>query len=278
MAEIEEPTGGASGAPEVPEADGSQIDFNDVLKTVEAAAPPAPEPNKLDDDFVKKLESLDPGALPEAVRRKLEAPFLSNMSKKTTEFDTERKNYLGIIEKLTNRSPEAPAPTADQREILLQKLAEGDSAGVQAIIDNMVEQRTAPIVHQGNMENATRIAATLEPSIRELEPQVAQALTDNPQFAAVVNRACIENPQLGGFLLAGAAKAIRAELLAQKLDALEKAFPGKVKAAVDEYQKRLKALPSSTSKAGSGPSRVPNDDDFDRQRIRDEAWREAGGS
>jgi hypothetical protein len=268
--------GGASGEQAPPVADGSSVNVDEILKAVDTPEPPA-EKKGMDPAFLEQLGKIDPRELPDELRTKLEAPFLSNFSKKTTDIDNERKRWMDTIEKLSSRPAEAAPPPPDQTELLRQRLAEGDLTAVESIVNQMVDAKTGPQMRAISLENMARYAGTLEPTLASNQDAVAAVIAANPRLGRLLNTVGSADPELGGQILAGIAKTLQVEILSSKLKAMESSIEGKVKRAIDETQKRLKAIPSSTSQAGRTPSATVKEGDYDRLRVRDEAWREAGG-
>ena len=277
MAEEPEVQGapGESAAPTAGEVNLDEL----VAELGKAPAEAKPEPAAVDEEFVKKLESLDPGALPESFRRKLEAPFLSNMTKKTTEFDQERQRLLGLVERLSTRPQTGQQePGIDEKELLRQKIAEGDVNAIEQLLDQRMEAKYGADIKNIKMDNAYRTALQMFPQAAQMEPQIAEALKTNPGVAYVIANVSPRDPQLGGMLLAGVAKNLAYDKAVAEHEALKASIPKLVKHGIEEYQRRIGKLPASTSRAGTTPSGEPAETPKSLRDAMEAAWAEAGGS
>ena len=269
---------GAPGASETPTA--GEVNLDELVAELgKAPAPAEPDKPAVDDEFAKRLESLDPGALPEPLRRKLEAPFLSNMTKKTTEFDQERQRLLGLVERLSTRPQTGQQdPTQDDRELLRQKIAEGDVNAIESLLDQRMEAKYGADIKNIKMDNAYRTALQMFPQAAQMEPQIADALKTNPGIAYIISNVAPRDPQLGGMLLAGVAKNLSYDKMVAEHEALKASIPKQIKQGIEEYQRRIGKLPSSTSRAGTTPSGEPAETPKSLRDAMEAAWVEAGGS
>ena len=242
---------GAAGAPDAPEA--AEVNLDELVDSLKPSEPAKPEAQPLDEDFQKKLDALDLGALPESFRRKLEAPFLSQYNKKTTEWDQERQRLLGLVEKLSSRQQAPQEPGVDERELLRQKIAEGDVDAIEKLVENKFQATYGKDIENIKLDNAYRTALQQFPQAAQMEPQMAESLKSNPGVAWVIKSVAPRDPALAGTLLAGLAKNLAYDDMAKKYSDLEKSVKVQIKQGIEEYQRRIGKLPSSTSRAGTTP-------------------------
>ena len=252
------PPEGTTGEPEVPAAAGSQDGINldelvENLKPEQAQASPAPA---IDEEFAKRLESLDPTSLPEGLRRKLENPFLSQYTKKTTEWDDKEKRYLAAIEKLSSQRVD-PAQTEDQKESIRQRILDGDMTAIDGLVDQRLEQKYGADIQNVRLNGAMDNAERLFPGTKTMEPAISQVIAANPGIAPYIANALNNNPAVAGMMLASIARGLRYEQVVAENNSLKQSQKSIGKAAIEEYKKRVAGLPSSTSRAGSTPSRGP---------------------
>ena len=269
-----EGTAGEPVAVAAPEADGSQelaTEADEVIASLNKPAEDAPPHATLtlDESIAKQLEALDPRALPEGLRRKLEEPFLSRYTTKTTEWDTERKALMGVIDRLTNQQP-----TPEQRDQLQERLAEGDLKGAVDILRAEVRQEITPDRAYIAQVRAINEAKAIVPDLDKYEGEVAQRLAANP-IALEVSK--IGNHKYASQVIASIATQVKLEALTRDYAELKGSFDTKLRQAITETQKRYRNLPSSTSHVGKSPTKTPSEDKSPRQ-IMEEAWAAAGGS
>jgi hypothetical protein len=259
---------GATGEPE-PAAVGSGDES--VLASSDGGADGQPAPGD-DADFLKRLESYDPEKLPESIRRKLEAPFLSNMNKKTTEFDVREKTYLAALERLA-RNPNTEAPQANVKEELRERARAGDVDAIEALIAATVEERTGPQMELLSKQNAISEAARLMPALPQYESQVAAALQEDPVLMRMVSQ---NGYAYASRVLAGLAYQIDAQKKGEEIKQLSQSFDKRVAKAVDDYKRKLQGLPPSTSQAGKSPTATPTVDAPSLRDALEEAYKESG--
>ncbi len=271
----DETQGAVAGEQATPEAAGSEVNLDELVASLDSKGKPAEVAPAVDDDFVKKLESLDPGALPEALRRKLEAPFLSNMTKKTTDFDQERQRYLAMIEKLSNQGqPQQAAPGVDEQELLRQKIAEGDIQAIEQLVDRRFDAKYGRDMQNIQLDSAYRTALSQFPEAQAMEPQIAETLKANPGVAWVIRSVTPRDPALAGTLIAGVAKNLAYDKMAAQLKETKDSIPKLVKQGIEEYQRRIGKLPSSTTQSGKTPTGEASEAPKSLRDAMEEAWNE----
>jgi len=276
MAEtVVESQGAEAGAQETPAAAGSEINLDELVASLDKKPEPTEAPAQLDEESVKRLESLDPAALPEGLRRKLEAPFLSRFTTKTTEWDQERQRLLGLVERLSNQSRAAtPEATVDEKELLRQKIAEGDLSAIEQLVDQRFEAKYGKDMENIKLDSAYRTAVQLFPESNTMVNEIADTLKSNPGIAWVVKSVAPKDPTLAGTLLAGVAKNLAYDKAAAELKSLKESLPKLKKDAIEEYQRRIGKLPSSTFKGGSTPTGGSAEQPKSLRDALEAAWQE----
>lgn len=268
-------TGGATGAEETP-AVGSQSD-DALLGTLEPEKTNGASPAGADDEFLKKLESIDPGALPESLRRKLESPFLSQYTQKTTAFDLEKRQLLGLIDRLTQKNGDQPAtdPLAELRE----RVRAGDNEALDELIaktvDSRVQERTGPQMEALARQNAIHAAAQIMPDLPKYEAQVAKALQEDPDLLRMVAANGYRDAHR---VLAGLAFQIEARAARDENKQLKASLEARVKQAVEDYRRKVAGLPPSTSQAGKTPTAITTEDTPSLREAMESSWKETVGS
>jgi len=265
--------GGSTGEPETPVAASSPSD-QELLASLEPGKEAASDPKA---ELWKQLESVDPRELPENIRQKLEAPFLSQFNKKTTELDQQRKQdterLLEIVDRITRKGAD-PQEAVDQKELLRQKMAEGDIDAVESLMENIFQSRYGPQMTYISNKQAIETAAQLMPDLPKYEQQVADALRQDPNLLRL---ATIENRRFAPQVLAGLAFQ-QAYLAEQKANVdLKATIESEKRAAVEAYKNQLKSLPATTSRAGVTQG-APAEKPLGLTDAMERAWVEAGGS
>lgn len=276
----EEPVTAVEGTPgEAAEPQAGEVNLDELVASLKPEAAAAPEAKAVDEEFAKRLEALDPNSLPEGTRRKFEAPFLSQYNKKTTEWDQERQRLMGLVERLSNRpNLQGQEPGVDEKELLRQKIAEGDVNAIEQLLDQRMEAKYGADIKNIKMDNAYRTALQMFPEAAQMEPQIAESLKSNPGVAYVIANVTPRDPQLGGQLLAGLAKNLAYDRVVAETKDLKASIPKLIKQGIEEYQRRIGKLPPSTSKAGTTPSGEPAETPKSLRDAMEAAWAEAGGS
>jgi len=272
-------TGGAAGAPAAtPEAAGSQSLADEVLKTVSSAElPKEPAPaakTTFSEDLLKQLETVNPEELPQSLREKLEKPFLSQYGKKTTAWDQERQSYLTLIDNLAKKLESGSGITADTKSKVSDLLANGDYEGATAAMRDELRQEITPERQYVSTMVAINEAKNLMPDLGKYEGLVAERLTADPVLSEM---ASIGNRRYAGRILAGLAFQAENQVLKTQLAEAQKTFETRVKMAVEETQRRIRGLPSSTSRAGSTPTADSAAKPMGLSEAMEAAWREQAG-
>lgn len=272
-----EPTGGTAGEPAAPGADGSRSLADEVLADLDKpVAPEQPTPGfQMDDDFRKKLASLKPGDLPEEFRRELEKPFLSNMTKQTTEWDKERQSYQDFIEKALSRAETGRPTPPNFQEQIKNHLAEGDIESALAIMREDLRNEITPERQYVSTMNAINEATQLMPELAMYESTVADTFKND---AVLQELSSLQNRKYAGRVLAGLGYQAKATALEAKVKELEASFDKRVRAAIDETQRRIKGLPPSTSRAGTTPTAEPATKELSLRESMEAAWTEQVGA
>ncbi len=276
MPEDPNAAGGTDGGTATAEAVSSPQSDQELLSSLEPGKEQAPDPNAEVWERFRKGE-IDLSLAPEDVRAKAEAPFLSISGKKVQEAEQQRHLYESIIQKLTqgNGNGQQQEPTVDQRALLMEKINEGDLSSVDKLVEEIVNQRVGPQMATLSRENAVKAAVGFMPELPKYEAQVASEIQQDPEllYLATVNDNRFAPKILAGLGWRANALELRAENAKLKADQ-----QAAIKAGVAAELARIKGLPSSTSQAGKAPTAYPSEKPMTYEEIREQAWRDAGGS
>lgn len=270
--------GGDAGSPAPAEAGGSQPDFADeIIKGLDSSPAPAPaEAPKigLDEGLLKQLETMDPEALPQGLRARLEKPFLSLYGKKTTEWDNERRSYVDAIRDLTKRLDLTGTVGQETSAQVEDLMANGDYKGAAQLLRDEIRQEITPERQYVNTSIAINEAKHLMPDLAKYEMQVAEVIKADPVVAELTR---INNSKYAGKVIAALAFQAQNAELRKQLSDQQALFDTKLRQAIAETQRRIKGLPSSTSRAGSTPSATPSKELNLRQAMEEAFAEQVGG-
>lgn len=261
----------ADGVPEAPAPPASTDNQTpeDILAGLETPEPPAATAAvpPLDDEFLKRLESIDPNALPEALRRKIELPFKQDHTKKTQDLARERESVAAerqridatvtrlaeTVEKLAARGGAETTVTPDEREILKQKIAEGDADAIKEYVDKILAEKVdndPRMIHMTQKE-ALAEAERYMPEIGKYESSVADALRSDPLLLrmATENRFAYAPRVLAGLAFQAGYRDLKAYV--EKEPERQKEYGRKV---LEAYKQKVRGAPSITTRAATTPT------------------------
>jgi hypothetical protein len=232
----------------------------DVTPTEAPALPPEVE---------QWLSKADFSKLPPAVRDQLEKPFKSDYTRKTQALSDER-NALAtqradlmtrqekIMDMLTGRLGERGIQaTPDQNELLRQKVAEGDMNAVTQLVENLVQQRVAPVEKNIAQQRGIETAYRTDPNVQKYEGEIAQMIKSDPALQQLVS---INNHQYLAQALVGMAAVVHNQKLQAQINEMQAGKAEFAKQVIAEYQKRVQGLPSTSSRAGTAHGEVAPQD------------------
>jgi hypothetical protein len=261
----------------------------DILAGLEEAPPPATAAAPaFDEDFLTRLGSIDPKDLPESIRQKLELPFKQDHTKKTQDLAREREQLsqerarneaqvsrlVETVERLANNRGTDATVTPDERELLRQKIAEGDTEAITAYVDKLFTDKVEndPRMVQMSQKEALAEAARLMPKLPEYETDVAQYLRSDP---AILQLATMNRGQYLPKVLAGLAFQVHSQKLQAHIDGEAERMKTYGRQVLEAYKAKVRGAPSITSRAGSTPGGTSDNGDSPSLReALEEAWNE----
>lgn len=268
------PEGAAEGAEEA--VGGSQSD-EQILSSLDTAGG-----TKLTPELVKQLETVDPRELPESVRIKFEKPLLANATRRNQEVaDKERaleareNRFLDMMSQMMASKTGQP-PTPSQREILREKVTQGDLDAIPALMEQIIAERVDPQVNSVKLTSMFQDAKKAYPILDEPDValEVNQVFTTNP---VVRDMARVNGLEGTKFVLEGLAH----RAMVPKLKAEVESLKGQLKEAGDKavaaYKAKVLGMPTSTAKAGSAPRGEPSKGEVSWRQAAEEAWTETFG-
>lgn len=202
-----------------------------------------------DAEFLKRLESLDPAGLPEPLRRKLELPFNQEFTRQRQAQAEVQNRTMAVLDKLTERlASQGTQPTESQRKLLSERIAQGDLSAVDALMENIVQERVRPIESAQALRDAVETAQTLHPYVKAKEQEIAQIINGDPTLKAM---ATANNFKFAPQVLAGLALQIENAELKAKLGETPKQIEAAKKAAIEAFKKESMGVPTTTTRAGT---------------------------
>lgn len=274
MADDPTMAGGAAGEPvATPEAVSSQPSDQPAVSDA-SAAPATPDPQQ---QFWETARNVDFSKAPDDIRAKVEAPFLSLSSKKIEEANQREQRLLALLERMATQNPNAQTPQVDPRAQLREKWEQGDIDGVADMIKRETYNEFAPQLDAVAQRNAIEVAAQIRPEIADkaIEAEVAAILQQNP---LLVRYAAMNNREIAPFILAGATANALVPRLQAENKALKESIEQEKRKAVEDYQARLRGLPSSTSQAGKTPTALPSQKPMSLRESMEKALAEQVGA
>lgn len=248
---------GTSGAPPSPEGAGgsgslSAQELTELLNAPDPqpGAPPPTEEFK-DLPWDKVQAAVRAGKAPEDFKKTVELPFLQEFTRKSQAFSREKEALMAsMIDKLASRGV---APTVEEKDELREKLKEGGLP--LELLDQYIERKMAPVVNDVSSTRMEQLAIAMEPAVEKRREEIAAYIRENPSTARLI---LANNGRDGHEVIARVAQLLEYQQLKAEKEQFEQNLPKLrleiAKEVIATLKKTGQVLPSSTSRAGTGPT------------------------
>lgn len=213
-----------------------------------AAAPATPQETDPNAELWKKLESIDFKTLPQSVKEKLELPFKQDYTQKWQKLAEDKNQFLTrMAERLGAQGQATPQQSA--LAALREKVQMGDYSEFDRFVEQAIQERVAPISSAVAQREAFDQARRLHPYVTEREGEIAEVIRSNPTLAQM---AIADNYKFFPVVAHGIALSLEAQALKAQLAETQKNVEAQVKKGVEAQLAKMRGLPASTTRVGTG--------------------------